>query len=58
VIPKSVNASRIAANWNIWDFSLGAEDMAALGAMHRANGRYVALTRDEKHPHFPFNAEF
>lgn len=33
VIPKSVNADRIKANIDLWDFELSAEDTAALNAL-------------------------
>jgi diketogulonate reductase-like aldo/keto reductase len=37
VIPKSVHADRIAANIDIFDFALSADDMAAIDALDRAD---------------------
>ncbi len=33
IIPKSTHKERMVENFNIWDFSLSDEDMAAVGAM-------------------------
>lgn len=40
-IPKSGNAGRIAQNLDVFDFTLGESDMAALFALARPNGRLV-----------------
>ena len=39
VFPKSTTPARIAENFAIFDFTLTAPDMAAITALHRADGR-------------------
>jgi len=39
VIPKSVTASRIIDNFDVFDFSLDADDMAKIAALDNENGR-------------------
>ena len=38
-IPRSSNAGRIAANLNVFDFTLGGEEMKRIAALKRPNGR-------------------
>lgn len=40
VLPKSVTASRIIANAQIFDFELGADDMRALNGLNRNRRTY------------------
>ena len=39
VIPKSVTSSRIRENFEVFDFSLDADDLAKIAALDRQNGR-------------------
>ncbi|MBQ1376050.1 MAG: aldo/keto reductase [Clostridia bacterium] len=41
VIPKSVHRERIEENFNIWDFKLDAEDIAAIAALDRGRSELV-----------------
>lgn len=56
-IPKSVTPTRIAANADLFDFELSAEDMATLAAFNR-NFRGFAMQRDVASPFYPFTAAF
>lgn len=57
VIPKSVTASRIIENFEVFDFELTEEEMNriyALNQNHRINIEKIALD----HKYYPFNEEF
>jgi len=66
VIPKSVNASRIKQNSEIFDFELSADDMNAINCFNKPwraccptiekNGEIIE--RDAHHPHYPFNIPY
>ncbi|XP_061674279.1 aldo-keto reductase family 1 member A1-A [Syngnathoides biaculeatus] len=62
-IPKSVTASRIQENLQLFDFSLSEDDMTLVDALNRGQ-RFIVPTverdgkrvwRDAEHPHFPFH---
>lgn len=62
-IPKSVTASRIEQNLQVFDFSLSEEDVSLINSFNR-NERFIVPTverngarvwRDAEHPHFPFH---
>ncbi|HZJ40415.1 MAG TPA: aldo/keto reductase [Demequina sp.] len=38
-LPKSSNLARQAANLDVFEFALGDDEMAAIGALHRSDGR-------------------
>jgi diketogulonate reductase-like aldo/keto reductase len=38
-LPKSSNKTRQAANLDVFDFALGDDEMAAIGALHVSDGR-------------------
>ncbi len=55
--------SRIEQNFAVLDFTLSDEDMAAVDAFNRPDGRLIVpmlngKARDAGHPHYPFNIEF
>lgn len=56
VIPKSTNAERLKANLNLFDFTIGDEDVKRLKNLN-ANIRindFSFFQGIEKHPEFPF----
>ncbi|CAH2101485.1 unnamed protein product [Euphydryas editha] len=58
VIPKSVNKSRIASNFDVFDFKLSAEDLQLINSFD-CNGRFVPMTASLGHKYHPFeNDEF
>ncbi|KAJ8705776.1 hypothetical protein PYW08_012822 [Mythimna loreyi] len=58
VIPKSVTKSRIASNFDVFDFKLSQEDMSLIDSFD-CNGRLVPMTASLGHKYHPFeNDEF
>ncbi|XP_004518606.1 aldose reductase isoform X2 [Ceratitis capitata] len=57
VIPKSVTKSRIASNFDVFNFELSADDIATINSFN-CNGRFVPLDNVADHAHYPFNEEF
>lgn len=58
VIPKSVTKSRIASNFEVFDFQLSKDDVALIDSFD-CNGRLVPITSAAGHPYHPFeNDEF
>ncbi|XP_011205062.2 aldo-keto reductase family 1 member B1 isoform X1 [Bactrocera dorsalis] len=57
VIPKSVTKSRIASNFDVFNFELSPEDIATINSFN-CNGRFVPLDNHRSHPHHPFIDEF
>uniref|UniRef100_A0A0K8U1R8 Aldose reductase n=1 Tax=Bactrocera latifrons TaxID=174628 RepID=A0A0K8U1R8_BACLA len=57
VIPKSVTKSRIASNFDVFNFELNTEDIATINSFN-CNGRFVPLDNHRSHPHHPFIDEF
>lgn len=53
VIPKSVNKSRIASNFDVFGFELSADDVVTIDGFH-CNGRLVAILTAAGHPYHPF----
>ncbi|XP_004518605.1 aldose reductase isoform X1 [Ceratitis capitata] len=53
VIPKSVTKSRIASNFDVFNFELSADDIATINSFN-CNGRFVPLDNHRTHPHHPF----
>ncbi|XP_067634454.1 aldo-keto reductase family 1 member B1 [Eurosta solidaginis] len=56
-IPKSVTKSRIAENFNIFDFELSCDDMKVMDDYHTGQ-RLIPFTAMSQHKYFPFNTEF
>ncbi|XP_012256159.1 aldo-keto reductase family 1 member B1-like [Athalia rosae] len=57
VIPKSVTKSRIAENFEVFDFKLAPEDIEYLNTFD-CNGRICALENSRSHQYWPFNIPF
>ncbi|XP_063632235.1 aldo-keto reductase family 1 member B1-like isoform X2 [Cydia splendana] len=58
VIPKSVTKSRIASNFEVFDFKLSKEDLDLIDSFN-VNGRFVPMTASLGHKFHPFeNDEF
>ena len=53
VIPKSINPERLAQNFNVFDFELNDDDMAAVKALD-CGFRGCCLDWIADHPHHPF----
>ncbi|XP_049289805.1 aldo-keto reductase family 1 member B1-like [Anopheles funestus] len=53
VIPKSVTKSRIASNFEVFDFELTKDDVALIDTFD-CNGRLVPISSAAGHPHHPF----
>ncbi|XP_017785972.1 PREDICTED: aldose reductase-like [Nicrophorus vespilloides] len=56
-IPKSVTKSRIAENFNIFDFELSTEDMAHLDSFD-CNGRTCTFADAKSHKYYSFHDEY
>lgn len=61
VIPKSVNKSRIAENFQLFDFDLKQEDIDSINTISdgvpKGSGRFCPLTAAIGHPYHPFKDE-
>jgi len=57
VIPKSVTATRIEENGNVFDFELSAAEMKEMESFN-CNGRLSPMPPFTAHPHYPFHIEF
>ncbi|XP_049312944.1 aldo-keto reductase family 1 member B1 isoform X2 [Bactrocera dorsalis] len=57
VIPKSVTKSRIASNFDVFNFELNTEDIATISSFN-CNGRFVPMDNHRSHKYYPFNDEF
>lgn len=53
VIPKSVTKSRIASNFEVFDFQLSKQDLELIDSFD-CNGRLVPMTASLGHKHHPF----
>jgi len=56
-IPKSVTKSRIAENFNIFDFQLSADDMKHIDTFD-CNGRTCGFAEAKNHKYYPFADEY
>ncbi|XP_061108756.1 aldo-keto reductase family 1 member B1-like isoform X2 [Conger conger] len=57
VIPKSITAHRIQANFQVFDFELSEEEMKTILGFNR-DFRCCPMLSSVNHKDFPFNAEF
>lgn len=57
VIPKSVTKSRIASNFDVFDFELAGEDVELITSFD-CNGRVCHLEWDKEHKLYPFAIPF
>jgi len=57
VIPKSVTKSRIASNFDVFDFKLSNEDVALINSFD-CNGRVCHLNWVKDHKDYPFNIPY
>jgi aldehyde reductase len=57
VIPKSVTKDRIAQNFDVFDFSLTAEDMEQIYSLD-CGGRALLVEWYNEHKYYPFHIEY
>lgn len=57
VIPKSVTKDRIVQNFDVFNFTLSDEDIAAIESFGHTE-RICTMSQDKDHPDFPFKGEF
>merc|ERR1711997_644988 len=56
MVCKSVTPSRVEANYQIWDFALDADDMAAMDDLN-VGWRHLMWAETSMHPDYPFKGE-
>lgn len=56
-IPKSVTASRIRENIEVFDFRLTEEDVKTIDGFN-VNERVIGYPESRGHKYYPFDAEF
>ena len=57
VIPKSTNSARIEEDFNVFDFTLTADEMKQLNSLN-SNKRLIPETFAKNHKYYPFNEPF
>ncbi|RWS21079.1 aldo-keto reductase-like protein, partial [Leptotrombidium deliense] len=57
VIPKSINASRIKENFDVFDFNLSFDEMKSIDSLDR-NRRLFELAWCKEHKYYPYNISF